>query len=42
MIDSHCHLNHEPLFANLEDIIARSKSIGIEKILTICTTIDGY
>ena len=42
MIDSHCHLNHEPLFANLKDIIARSKSIGIEKILTICTTIDGY
>ena len=42
MIDSHCHLNHEPLFANLKDIIARSKNIGIEKILTICTTIDGY
>ncbi len=42
MIDSHCHLDHEPLFSNLPDVIARSKSAGLEKILTICTTKNGY
>ena len=42
MIDSHCHLDHEPLFTNLKDVIDRSKKSGIKKILTICTTNDGY
>ncbi len=42
MIDSHCHLDHEPLSNNLDQILYRSKKIGIEKILTICTTIESY
>ena len=42
MIDSHCHLDVEPLSNNLKDIIIRSKSIGLDKLLTICTTIDGF
>ena len=42
MIDSHCHLDHEPLLSNLDDIIKRSKDVGIIKILTICTTIDSF
>ena len=42
MIDSHCHLDHEPLFNNLDDILKRSKEVGIEKLLTICTTIKSY
>tara|TARA_B100000029_G_C17478203_1_gene924574 strand:- start:385 stop:1146 length:762 start_codon:yes stop_codon:yes gene_type:complete len=42
MIDSHCHLDHEPLLSNLSEIISRSKSSGIEKLLTICTTNSGY
>tara|TARA_B100001057_G_C22644935_1_gene869708 strand:- start:238 stop:999 length:762 start_codon:yes stop_codon:yes gene_type:complete len=42
MIDSHCHLDHEPLFSNLDIIINRSKAVGIKKILTICTTIDSF
>ena len=42
MIDSHCHLDHEPLFSNLEKVLSRSKEVGIEKILTICTNIKGY
>ena len=35
MIDSHCHLDHETLLDNLNDIIKRSKDIGITKLLTI-------
>ena len=42
MIDSHCHLDHEPLLSNLDDIIKRSKDVGINKILTICTTLDSF
>ncbi|RPG62076.1 MAG: TatD family deoxyribonuclease [Flavobacteriaceae bacterium TMED238] len=38
MIDSHCHLDHPPLFENLIDIISRSRESGISKLLTICTT----
>ncbi len=42
MIDSHCHLDHEPLLSNLDDIIQRSKNIGIKKILTISTSIESF
>ena len=42
MIDSHCHLDHETLFDNLDDVLQRSKDVGIEKLLTICTTLDSF
>ena len=38
MIDSHCHLDHEPMFSDLKNVIIRSKENGLEKILSICTT----
>ncbi len=38
MIDSHCHLDHEPMYSDLKNVILRSKEIGINKILSICTT----
>ena len=30
MIDSHCHLDHEPLLSDLTNVIKRSKEIGIK------------
>ncbi len=42
MIDSHCHLDHEPIFSNLSEILIRSKNVGIEKLLTICTTESSF
>ena len=42
MIDSHCHLDHEPMFSDLKNVITRSKENGIEKILSICTTINSF
>ena len=42
MIDSHCHLDHEPLFNNISEVLKRSKESGIKKLLTICTTISGF
>ncbi len=42
MIDSHCHLDHDPLIANINDILVRSKNVGITKLLTICTTFESF
>ena len=42
MIDSHCHLDHEPLLSDLHNILKRSKDIGIEKLLTISTSIESF
>ena len=42
MIDSHCHLDHDPLLENLTEVITRSKEIGITKLLTICTTLESF
>ena len=42
MIDSHCHLDHEPLYQNINEVISRSKNAGITKLLTICTNLDSF
>tara|TARA_B100001250_G_scaffold384230_1_gene378847 strand:+ start:365 stop:1123 length:759 start_codon:yes stop_codon:yes gene_type:complete len=42
MIDSHCHLDHEPLFTNIKEVIDRSKKTGINKLLTISTSIKSF
>ena len=42
MIDSHCHLDHEPLLSDLKNIIKRSKNVGIKKLLTISTSHESF
>ncbi|MDC3142516.1 TatD family hydrolase [Candidatus Pelagibacter sp.] len=42
MIDSHCHLDHEPLINDLPNVIQRSKNVGIEKLLTISTSFESF
>ena len=42
MIDSHCHLDHEPLFSDLSNVIKRSKAVGIKKLLTISTSLESF
>ena len=42
MIDSHCHLDHEPLAQNIQDVLSRCKKEGINKVLTISTTLSGF
>ena len=42
MIDSHCHLDHDPLFNNINEILSRSKTVGLKKILTICTSNESF
>ncbi len=42
MIDSHCHLDHEPLISDLKNVIKRSKNVGIKKLLTISTSSESF
>ena len=42
MIDSHCHLDHEHLLSDLNNVLQRSKDIGIEKLLTISTSFKSF
>ena len=42
MIDSHCHLDHDPLFEDLNEVINRAKNVGLKKLLTICTSDKSF
>ena len=42
MIDSHCHLDYEPLLNDLTNVIIRSKKVGIKKLLTISTSLESF
>ena len=42
MIDSHCHLDHEPLLSDLPNVLQRSRDVGIEKLLTISTSFESF
>jgi len=42
MIDSHCHLDHEPLISDLNNVIERSKKMGKKKLLTISTSYESF
>ena len=42
MIDSHCHLDIDPLYSQIEEILLRSKKNGLSKLLTICTTSKSF
>ena len=42
MIDSHCHLDHEPLISDLDNVLLRSKNVGIKKLLTISTSLESF
>ena len=37
IIDSHCHLNYEPMSLNLKDTIERANKDGVNYLLTIST-----
>ena len=42
MIDSHCHLDYEPLLSDLSNVLKRSKEVGIKKLLTISTSFEIF
>lgn len=41
MIDSHVNLHHEAFHEDLDDVLARAKSAGVDGMLTICDKIEN-
>ncbi len=42
MIDSHCHLDHSPLYEKLDEIVNRAELSGVECLLTISTSLKSF
>jgi len=41
-VDSHCHLNFDQFDADRDGIVARARAAGVERIMTIATTMTGF
>ena len=42
IIDSHCHLDYQPLFNDLKNVIERANNNGVKYFLTISTTDQSF
>jgi len=42
IIDSHCHLDYEPMFSNLNEVIKKAKESNVRFMLTISVTDKKY
>jgi len=42
LIDSHCHLDYDQIFNNLDQVIKRAEEQNIKNFLTICTTVKSF
>ena len=41
LIDTHCHLDHEPLSGSLPAVLARARAAGVAACVTIGTTVEA-
>ena len=42
IIDSHCHLDFDPLKKNINDVLKRANDVGVKYFLTICTENESF
>ena len=42
IIDSHCHLEYEPMISNLNDVVERAFKNNVKYLLSISTTNESY
>ena len=42
IIDSHCHLDYQQLYENLDNVIKRGEDNKVSGFLTICTTLESF
>ena len=42
IIDSHCHLEYEPLSIDLEKVVERALNNNVKYLLSISTTNESY
>ena len=40
MIDTHCHLTYDGLFEQVDDVISRAVDAGVDRMITVGTTLD--
>ncbi len=41
IIDSHCHLDFDELYENLDEVVKRAEDNGVKLLLSICTTLNS-
>jgi len=42
IIDSHCHLDFQNIYEQLDDVVKRAETNNVNVLLTICTTLDSF
>ena len=42
LVDSHCHLDYEPLNSSLNNVLKKARNVGVEYFLTICTNDESF
>ena len=42
IIDSHCHLDFQNIYEQLDDVVKRAESNNVNLLLTICTNLDSF
>jgi len=42
IIDSHCHLDYDNLYNQLDEVLKRAKLNNVSHLLTICTTLNSF
>jgi len=42
IVDSHCHLDFNDLYRNLDEVVKRAEDNGVKILLSICTTLDSF
>ncbi len=42
IIDSHCHLEYEPMASNLSEVVKRALSNNVKYLLSISTTDESF
>ncbi len=42
LIDSHCHLNFDPLSADLSSVLTRARANGVERMLCVSVTLETF
>ena len=42
IIDSHCHLDFQNIYEQLDDVVKRAETNNVNLLLTICTTLNSF
>ena len=42
IVDSHCHLDYEKIYLQLDDVVNRAIKNDVKILLTICTTLESF